>query len=200
VSRDPVAGPAVKAQLGPGKPGRPPKFGRRGQLVAVTLPNEIVQGLRKLDLDLAWAIVKLFEKNSKSRKGPRQVPDDAALVAVGGGRSLIVVSREVFQDLPGVNLIPLDGQRAFLALEPGRGMSDLELAVIDRLAIASVGRAEREGLKRLRALLSQWRRDKALRCETRAIIVLRRRRRVEKRAASRSAADEEPHATSRHSS
>jgi len=54
-------------------------------------------------------------------------------------------------------------------------MSDLELAVMDRLTMPSVGRPERHALKRLRTLLSEWRRDRTLRCETRAIIVLERR-------------------------
>jgi hypothetical protein len=158
----------------PGKRGRPPKFGRPGQAVAITLPEEVVDGLRKLHPDLAWAIVTLFERVSKSRKASWHPPDDAELVAVGGGRSLIVVSRELFHDLPGVNIIPLNDQRAFLALQPGRGMSDLELVVIDRLAAASIGRRERQALQRLRMLLRQWRTDQALRIETRAIIVLER--------------------------
>ncbi|HET6958143.1 MAG TPA: hypothetical protein VFI56_16220, partial [Vicinamibacterales bacterium] len=104
--------------------------------------------------------------------------DEAELIAVGGGRSLIVIRRDIFQDLPGVNLIPLDGERAFLALQPGRGMADLELAVMDRLVMAPVGGAERRALKRLQKLLRQWRQDRDLTCETRAIIVIQRRRRA----------------------
>jgi hypothetical protein len=184
------------------KGGRPHKFGRPAQLVAVTLPDEIVLGLRRLDPDLAWAIVKIFEKQSKSQKAGRPLPDAAELVAVGGGRSLIVVSRDVFQELPGVDLIPLDGQRAFLALQPGRGRADLELAVIDRLDMAAVDHAERKALKRLQARLRQWRRDQNLRCETRAIIVIERRRRggTKNRAASRSPADEKGRAKARQAS
>jgi hypothetical protein len=157
-----------------GKRGRPLKFGRPGQAVAITLPEEVVLGLRKLHPDLAWAIVTLFEKVSKSRKASWHPPDDAELVAVGGGRSLIAVSRELFHDLPGINIIPLNDTRAFLALPPGRGMSDLELVVIDRLASVSIAQRERQALQRLRSLLRQWRTDQALRIGTRAIIVLER--------------------------
>jgi hypothetical protein len=71
-------------------------------------------------------------------------------------------------------MIPLDGNRAFLALEPGRGMSDLELAVIDRLAAAPTEARERKALVRLRAQLRKWRSDRTLRCETRSIVVLER--------------------------
>jgi hypothetical protein len=168
----------MSAHVGRGKRGRPPKFGRRGQVVAITLPEEVVLGLRKLHPDLAWAIVKLFEKTAKSRVLSRQPADEAELVAVGGHRSLIVVPRQLFADLdlPGVNILPLHDDRAFLALQPGRGMSDLELAVHDRLSEPSLGRRETTALKRLRAQLRAWRTDRRLRCETRAIIVIERGR------------------------
>jgi len=43
--------------------------------------------------------------------------------------------------MPGVHIIPPGATRAFLALEPGRGMSDLEVAVIDRLDAVRCRRA-----------------------------------------------------------
>lgn len=164
----------MKAPAGRGKRGRPPKFGRRGQVVAVTLPQEVVRGLRKLDEDLGWAIVTLFEKTPKRRPAPRQPHEDAELVKVAGRRSLIVVNRDLFNHLPGVNIMPLHGDRAFLALQPGKDMSDLELSVIDRLAAPALDGRERQALVRLRALLRSWRNDRSLRIETRAIIVLER--------------------------
>src|SRR3981189_1043971 len=126
----------MRAHAGQGKRGRPPKFGRRGQVVAITLPDEVVVGLRKLHPDLAWAIVTLFKKTVKMRTVSQQAGDEAELVAVGGKRSLIVVPRQLFLDLelPGVNILPLHDDRALLALQPGRSMSDLELAVHDRLS------------------------------------------------------------------
>jgi len=104
----------------------------------------------------------------------RQAGDEAELVAVGGQRSLIVVPRQLFLDLdlPGVNILPLHDDRALLALQPGRGMSDLELTVHDRLSEPPIGHRETAALKRLRA----WRTDRKLRCETRAIIVIQRGR------------------------
>jgi hypothetical protein len=156
------------------KRGRPPKFGRRGHVIAVTLPDDVVKGLRKVDQDLAWAIVSLFNKQPSPRAASDDRRDDAELVAVGGRRSLIVVNADVFHDLPGISMIPLHGGRAFLALSPGQGMSDLELAVVDRLAAASVGAREKQALDRLRVQLREWRRDATLRCETRSIIVVER--------------------------
>ena len=159
--------------------GRPPKFGRPSQVVALTLPDEVVRGLRRLHPDLAWAIVRLFEKRPPA--AIEETQPDAELVAIAERRSLIVVNRAVFKSLPGINIIPLTGNRAILALEPGRGMSDLELTVIDRLDDPTIDRGERRALGQLRAQLRAWRRDRSLRFHSRAIIVVerigRRRRR-----------------------
>lgn len=163
--------------------GRPPKFGRRGQVVAVTLPHEVVRGLRKRHADLGWAIVSLFEQTSPATLVPSRKPlPDAELVAVARRQSLIVVNKDVFSQLPGVSIIPLHDDRAFLALEPGRGMSDLELAVLDRLAMPGLDPREHKALVHLRDLLRALRRDPTLSCLTRAIIVLER---GERRASSR---------------
>ncbi len=140
--------------------------------MALTLPEEVVRGLRRVHPDLAWAIVTLFE-----RRPPTVAIDpdsDAELVTVADRRSLIVVNRAVFKRLPGVSIIPLAGNRAFLALEPGRGMADLELAVIDRLEDPSLSPRERKAVKGLRSQLTRWRHDRALRFHTRAIIVVER--------------------------
>jgi hypothetical protein len=161
-----------------GKRGRPPKFGRPGRVVALTLPAEVVLGLRKVNADLAWAIVTLFEKTAKTGRVSPRPSNEAELVAVRATRSLIVVPRQLFTslNLPGVSIIPLHDDRAFLALEPGRGMSDLVLAVDDRLAEASLDRPKAAALRRLRTQLRQWRSDPRLRCEARSIIVVERRR------------------------
>jgi len=85
-----------------------------------------------------------------------------------------VVNRAAVKRLPGVQIIPLNGHRAFLALEPGRGMPDLELAVRDRLDDRAVNGRERQALTELRSLLARWRRDRRLRVESRSIIVVER--------------------------
>ena len=175
----------MTARAGSGRRGRPPKFGRPGRVVALTLPEEVVSGLQKINADLAWAIVTLFEKSSKRPAMSRRASNEADLVAVGGPRSLIVVPRQLFTslNLPGVSILPLHDDRAFLALDPGRGMSDLVLAVDDRLKTPSLGRRQATALKRLRAQLHEWRSSRQLRCETRTIIVVERRR--SRRAAGR---------------
>lgn len=166
----------MKRAGAPAKRGRPPKFGRPGRVVAITLPEEVVRGLKRVNADLGWAIVRLFQQRSQRSLPRRRQGGDSELVHVSNGRSLIVVNRNVFKGLRGINMIPLHGDRAFLALDREAGVVDLELAVVDRLAKPSVGVRERTALIRLRAQLRQWRRDPALRCQIRSIIVVERGR------------------------
>jgi hypothetical protein len=147
-------------------------------VVAVTLPEEVVEGLRAVNPDLAWAIVTLFEKTTKRHKIRPTAHGEAELIAVGGTRSLIVVPKQLFQglNLPGVSILPFHDDRGFLALQPGRGVSDLVLAVDDRLHERSLGASKAAALRRLRTQLQRWRSSRQLRCDTRSIIVVERRR------------------------
>jgi hypothetical protein len=154
--------------------GRPSKFGRPSQVLALTLPDEVVRGLRKVDPDVGWAIVKLFEKSSAGASTAIDAHPDVELVTIADRRSLIVVNHDVVKSLPGINMVPLHGNRAFLALDAGGGMSSLELAVIDRLDDPSLEPRESQALEALRAQLRAWRHDQSLRFHTRSIIVVER--------------------------
>ena len=162
--------------MSPTKRGRPSKFGRPSQVVALTLPDDVVRGLRKVDPDVGWAIVGLFEKSPSrgSWQADGDTHPDVELVTIADRRSLIVVNRGVFQHLRGVSIVPLHGDRAFLALDAGRGLTDLELAVIDSLDDPQVEPREQKALQALRAHLRGWRTDKALRFHTRSIVVVER--------------------------
>jgi len=156
--------------------GRPSKFGRPSRVVALTLPEDAVDRLRRVHRDLGWAIMKLLDDTPGSASARADdIQPDVELATVGDRRSLIVVNREVIRNLPGVNIIPLAGSRAFLALDIDRGISDLELAVIDRLADPRIERPERQAFVKLRAQLTAWRRNRELQFHTRAIIVVERR-------------------------
>ena len=156
--------------------GRPPKFGRPAQLVAITLPTDVVQTLRVRDPDLARAIVALVEqRRGGAAARPAAPPVDVELATIGGRQSLIVVNRAAFRRLPGVQIVPLAGSRAFLALQAGLGLADLELAVTDRLEEGRLAAAERQALTGFRAQLRAWRTDRSLRFHSRAIIVAERK-------------------------
>jgi hypothetical protein len=162
------------------KRGRPSKFGRPSCVVALTLPTDVVRGLRKMDTDLGWAIVGMFEKRP-ARTAASPAERDADLVTIADRKSLIVVNRETFKHLPGIHVVPLHGNKAFLAMDAGRGLTDLEIAVVDRLDEA-VDPGERKALSKLRSQLKNWRRDRGLRFQSRAIIVVEHRRHPKSRA------------------
>lgn len=151
--------------------GRPLKFGRPAQLVTVTLPDDVVAWLGTIDADLGWAVVKLHERSVKA--GPARSHTIADLVQLPGRRALILVRPESFANLKGISTIPLADGRGFLALDPGKGVADLELAVIDRLDMHGLPASERADLQFLRQQLRQWRED-GTEFESRAIIVAKR--------------------------
>jgi hypothetical protein len=153
----------------PAKRGRPLKFGRPTQLLTVSLPADVVAWLKQLDPDPAWAIVALFEKaQRRTAAGPRRTAD---LVQLPGKRALILVRPDAFNGLDGVSVIPLSDGRGFLALEAGRGMADLELAVVDRLERPTLPATQRVSLIEVRQLLREWR-QQGLRFESRSILVV----------------------------
>ncbi len=149
------------------KRGRPPKFGRAADLISVTLPRDVITWLQSIDEDLAWAIVKLHRRSIKAGISEVEV---AQLVRFPGKRALILVNPELLGKVPGISLIPLADGRAFLALDHGRGVADLELVVLDHLEDPRTGAAQKEALLRLRTLLKQWRQD-GIKFEPRSIIV-----------------------------
>lgn len=152
------------------RPGRPPKFGRPSRLVALTLPIDTIATLRQIDSDLARAIVAVAEKGSSAPEEPTP-PPDVDLVQLTSRESLIVVNRQLVVSLAGVAVLPIDERRAFLALQPGQGFADLEVAVQDALDEDRLDPREREALKEMKRQLRQWRRDPAQRFEARSIIV-----------------------------
>jgi hypothetical protein len=154
--------------------GRPPKYGRRSQVIAVTLPEEVVKTLRRTHSDLGWAIVSLVERNGRgpATSAPK---DHAQLVQIGEGEFLIVVNSATFRALPSVQMVPFSASQAFLALEPGRGIADLELAVRDRLESLKAPTLERRAILRLAEQLRNWRRSRRLEFHARSIIVVGKR-------------------------
>lgn len=170
----------------PKRRGRPPKYGTPSKIVAVTLPEDVVAELETIQEDLGWAIVRLVEQRRQRNGGSarptmmaKERPAAAAhelapaeLVATGSGESLIVVNSAVVRSIPGVRMIPLSDSEAFLALEPGKGMADLELAVQDHLETLRAGSKVREQTTRLLNRLRQWRRDRTLSFHARTIILV----------------------------
>lgn len=153
------------------KRGRPLKFGRPTQLLTISLPADVVAWLRRLDPDPAWAIVSLFERATKKATGPART---AELVQLPGKRALILVRPDVFAGLRGVSVVPLSDGRGFLALESGRGIADLEVAVVDKLDAPALAADQRVALTEVRNLLRDWR-QQGLQFVSRSILVVEQR-------------------------
>jgi hypothetical protein len=151
--------------------GRPLKYGRPARLVAVTLPEDTVHELRQIDSDLGRAIVVLVNAVAGSRELAANRPM-VTYEKVGRRRSLILVDRDALKGVPGCELVPVSEDRAFLTMEDGRGLPDLELAIVDRLADHDVTGRQREGLEALRRVLMECRRATDVEVESRSIFVV----------------------------
>ena len=151
--------------------GRPLKYGRPAQLVAITLPEDTLDELRQIDADIGRAIVILVNAVA----GSHEVATSRPIVTyekVGRRRSLIVVDRDAVKGVPGCELIPISDDRAFLALADGSRLPDLELAILDRLSDHGVTGRQREGLEALRHALMDCRRAEDVEVEPRSIFVV----------------------------
>lgn len=160
----------------PTKRGRPLKFGRPSQLVSITVPVDVINWLTAIDDDLGWALTKVYERSNRTKVQSNEV---AGLVQLPGNRALILVRPDLFTNLNGVSLIPLADGRAFLALDPAKGVADLEVAVLDRLDGRVLPKEQRAALLQLRQLLKQWRQEGIV-FESRAIVVAQRPKSAER--------------------
>ncbi len=89
-------------------------------------------------------------RSARPSPRPRRMSSSSRLPIVDRSSSSIAPS---FRRLHGVNIVPLHGDRAFLALDDGHGMTDLELAVIDSLEDDTLEPRERTALQALRVRL-----------------------------------------------
>jgi hypothetical protein len=156
--------------------GRPHKFGRPARLVALTLPEDTIDELHSIDRDLARAVVALVDRVHGRRDAGaerRESDSPVSLAHVSDQRALIVVDPQVLGDVPGCAVIPWSPGRAFLALEPGRTLADVELALGDILE-SGTDVARRAALAALRDALREFRRDDTLVFDTRSIVFVER--------------------------
>jgi hypothetical protein len=145
--------------------GRPRKFTRPSRTITVTLPEDVLQALARLDADVARAIVRL----AMTLGGDHQSP--GVEVATFGSRAVIVVSpTRALSGMTGVELVPLADGRSLIALDDGMSEPQFELAVRDALDGENVTAADRALLERLAAVLQDARRTGTL--VLRRIIVL----------------------------
>jgi hypothetical protein len=167
--------------------GRPLKFGRPAQLLALTLPDDVVRALQRIHPDPAWAIVLLCEQRAHTDSRPAPVSRPAIeLAQLSPDSALIVVDPRAIRSVPGMSVVPVASGRAFLAFDEGRGLADLELAVLERLEDQTIGAGVRKELKVLHRQVQDWRRSRGFRSSTRSIILVERVSRPRRRRRPRS--------------
>jgi hypothetical protein len=155
--------------------GRPLKFGRPGRLLALTLPHDVVAALRRIHPDPAWAIVALYEKavtRARPTPPPRQPVVD--LAQLSDRSALIVVDPRALRSAPGMSVVPVASGRAFLAFDEGRGLADLELAILEQLRDPKTDPLVRKELRALERQVRDWRRGRGYRFSKRSIILVER--------------------------
>jgi hypothetical protein len=155
--------------------GRPPKFGRPSQVVALTLPKDVLDSLRTLHADPGWAIVRLVEAqlgDSPRGRATKEPKPLAELVHLPGKRGLILVQSAAFKQLRGVSTVPLADGRAFLAFDEEGGLAQLEVAILDALDGKRSDNAPHAQLLQMRDIVRGWRRDRRLAFRAKSILIV----------------------------
>jgi hypothetical protein len=146
-------------------------------LLALTLPHDVLAALRRIHPDPAWAIVLLHEKVAKTQhRAPSPAKPAIELAELSPRSALIVVDPQTVRSVPGMSVVPVASGRAFLAFDEGRGLADLELAIIEQLQDPKVSRTAREEMNALRRQVRDWRRGRGFRVSKRSIILVERAR------------------------
>src|SRR5690349_1641572 len=153
-----------------GRPGRPPKFGRRARPVTITLPEDLVERLKAQHLDLGRAIVELFESGGK----PAVTDAPVQLAEFGRGALILVPPASALRRLAGVELIPLSNGRALIALDQPMSPSDLELTLHDALADQALSPGDRAIVANVVGILRDARTSPRARLRQRTIVIVER--------------------------
>ncbi len=150
--------------------GRPQKFGRPAHAVTVTLPEDTLAVLKSVDADVGLAIVRVVDQVKSRRRRP------AVTLARYGNHAVIVVTPvRALKRLPGIELVPIAGERAIIALTEPMTVAQFELRVQDALEMKGLHADERETLRHLTDILRDARRSGHTALTSRTIIVLEQR-------------------------
>lgn len=158
----------------PNPRGRPKKYGRPAQAVTITLPDDVLARLKRIDADVGRAIVALAEKHARPA---REETAGAEIVGWGRQQVILVMPSRALRQLPGVQLVPAGGGRALIALEHPNSISQLELDIRDAMEKGGVSDDDRQTLGTVADLLRQARHSRGVRLTEHSIIVLESKRR-----------------------
>jgi len=152
------------------RPGRPRKFGRPSRAIALTLPQDVIEALGRLDQDLGRAVVRLSQP----------LVDDGAthgaveLCRYHDNAVIVVKPIRALESIPGVTLVPLPDGRALISLHESVSVSEFEVRLLD--AIDTAGRADgadRSAMSSIAETLKSARQTKGISLHQQSIIVLK---------------------------
>jgi hypothetical protein len=147
--------------------GRPRKFARPSRAVTLTLPEEVIDALARLDADVSRAIVRLAQPEMAKR------PHAPAELAAFGRRAVIVVTpTRTLEQRTGVLLVPLSDGRALISFDEPLSVAQLELRIRDAVEDSRLSRADAEIFESIGQLLRDARHAPDVTVQQRHIIVL----------------------------
>ena len=155
-------------------PGRPPKFGRPSRAVTVTLPEDVIARLGRVDADLGRAIVSLVDRATTPARP--HVIRPAELASYGRHAVIVVTPVRALKRLAGVQLVPLGSGRSLISLDGPHAVPQLELDILDALADERLDTVDRQTLDALAGILREARLTPGVSIEERTIIVLESKR------------------------
>jgi len=151
------------------KRGRPRKFARPSRAVTLTLPDEVIDALSRIDGDLSRAVARLAQPELAKR------PHPPAELAAFGRRAVIVVNpTRTLEQRTGVLLVPLSDGRALISFDEPLSVAQLELRLQAAVEDARLSRGDRDIFRSVGQLLRDARHAPDVAVQQRHIIVLER--------------------------
>ena len=152
--------------------GRPRKFVRPSRAVTVTLPDDVIAALQKVNPDLSRAVASIVEPHVRSESTPI-----AELVGDRDAATVIVVPpNRALRERAGVELVPLPDGRALIAFDDTLSTSHIELRLADAMADPDLTGEDRAVFVELADILRRARRHGEPSLHQRNIIMLCRTR------------------------
>jgi len=147
--------------------GRPRKFARPSRAITLTLPEEVIDALSKIDVDLSRAVVRLAQPELAKR------PHPPAELAAFGRRAVIVVNpTRTLEQRTGVSLVPLSDGRALISFDEPLSVAQLELRIQDAIQDSRLSRADTAVFETIGRLLRDARHAPDVAVQQRHIIVI----------------------------
>jgi len=149
--------------------GRPQKFGRPSRAVTLTLPEDIIAALTRIDDDLSRAVVHVMQPKLSSRGATPKVE----LSKFGKGAVIIIKPVPAMSRIPGVKLAPLPDGRTLITLRESMSVYEFELRLRDALESNKHLEAwERAIMSSVGGILRDARKTNKITLQQRGIIVL----------------------------